>query len=110
LGISFRVFPNDDFYSDTTDKKLEDRINLYVRISNEFIAEHNGRIMLIPMNTYHIGGDDRKALYQIKEGIEDKDKVDLLSGFYSPRETLEAFAKCDYFIGMRFHSSVFSNA
>lgn len=110
LGISFRVFPNDDFYSDTTDKKLEDRINLYIRISNEFIAEHNGRIMLIPMNTYHIGGDDRKALYQIKEGIEDKDKVDLLSGFYSPRETLEAFAKCDYFIGMRFHSSVFSNA
>lgn len=110
LGISFRVHPGEDFYSDNMNSKLKDKISSYIRVANEFILENDGRVILIPMNTFHIGGDDRKALYQISKGILRKDRVELLSGFYFPLQILESISKCDLFLGMRFHSSVFSNA
>ncbi|MDC6385464.1 radical SAM protein [Flagellimonas taeanensis] len=110
LGISFRVFPNDNFLGCTIHESLNRRIEAYIKIANEFIQENDGHVVLVPMNSYHVGGDDRKALYLIYQGIENKEKASLLSGYYSPKETLEHFATCHYFIGMRFHSSVFANA
>jgi polysaccharide pyruvyl transferase WcaK-like protein/sulfatase maturation enzyme AslB (radical SAM superfamily) len=110
LGISFRVFPKEDFFNENGDEALNEKIEIYIKIANDFIENHGGKVVLIPMNTFHIGGDDRMALFKIAKGIENQDSVELLSGFYSPLDTLEAFAKCDFFIGMRFHSSVFSNA
>lgn len=102
LGISFRTMPD----SVSSEKKIA----IFSQLANHFIEKYDGTVNLIPMNTYHVGGDDRVGLYKIKQKIEKQDAVNLMSNFYTPDQTIKAFAQCDYFVGVRFHSNIFANA
>ena len=106
LGISFRGWPKSGKYKEL----LENHIISIAECTNHYIEKYNGRVLLIPMNTFYIGGDDRYPLMEIEDKIINKSAVINMTGFYSVDETLQAFAQCSHFVGMRFHSIAIATA
>lgn len=106
LGVSFRGWPQVGKRNEVIDKKID----IYSTFIDKFIVKYSGRVVLIPMNTFYNGGDDRLALSKIYDAVERKDCVTLNSGFYTPHQVLGMVHECSCFVGMRFHSVAFSTA
>lgn len=113
LGVSFRKWPKSSFAS-MDDAAYTNAVNKQKQAIAEsidhFINEYDGEALLIPMNTFYKGGDDRVILSEIYDMVKRKDRVTKMTGFHSPYDVIDAIDKCDVFIGMRFHSTVLSMA
>lgn len=68
-------------------------------------AEKSKRVILVPMHTFDIGGDDRVFLSYMKNSLERKN-IEMLEHPISLAETYEMFFNADTCLGMRYHSVV----
>ena len=65
----------------------------------------DNEILLIPMHTFHIGGDDRYILNQIAWELK-LDNITVQNNPLSLKETMEVYYHSCLCVGMRFHSIV----
>ena len=108
LGISLRELSAITYSSGV---RFDNVVSELARSINKLNSVYGFKtLMLIPMNTHFVGGDDRVVLNELKKQINSNMNVDFTDGFNGPFEILEKFAKCDLFIGTRFHSCLFSLA
>ena len=71
--------------------------------------DKKNQVLLVPMNTFWRGGDDREALYSLAEKYGN-DHVKLKTESASISSTIESIQQCSVFVGMRYHSCVFAAA
>jgi len=64
-------------------------------------------VSLIPMNTLHIGGDDRWLHLDIRRKARHTDRIQTHSQSYTAEQIAALIKRCTILVGMRFHSVVF---
>ncbi|OUL29876.1 radical SAM protein [Nostoc sp. T09] len=76
----------------------------------KFIAQLKGAdIHLLPMHTFHIGGDDRVLNRRLAKNISDfEQNVNFARGPVSPLEILQSMYHAEFNLCMRFHSVLFA--
>ena len=111
IGISIRSLPRSYFSAARTQKTLEQVRQEYeacfVQAIDHFCEKPDVRICLVPMQL-HEGDDDRILLRRIRGQVSNPNHVKIIEGYGSPAELIQHFDGFDFFIGMRFHSVVFS--
>ena len=85
-----------------------DLVRKYAGVCDRFVDVHGGDVRLVPMNTLHVGGDDRWLMAEVRECCQRSDRVHVLSGTYSARQIAAHIAACDVFLSMRYHSMLFA--
>lgn len=81
----------------------------YASVCDGFAEQCGGEIKLIPMNTLHVGGDDRWIEWDIRAKAHRPDRIQALSGVYSAQDIAVQIADCDVFLSMRYHSLLFAS-
>ena len=81
--------------------------SFFARFIDHAIKKYNLDIVFIG----HVTGpsedkDDRLVAQRIHEHIEQKDRVSILRGNYSPSELKGVISRCDLFLGARMHSNI----
>lgn len=95
-----------DVSLDSYDNTLSDQYEkLFISIISKEISEGTQQIQMVPMHTYHIGGDDREYLYRMAEKF-DEDVVMVHSRPLSLFDTMKVYYHARKCYGMRFHSVV----
>ena len=97
---------------DTTRQEFEDQVNQLIST----IAQVKGlEIHLLPMHTFHVGGDDRvfnrrfaKAISNLAEKQQSEASVVFARGPVSPFEILQSMYRAEFNVCMRFHSVLFA--
>lgn len=102
ITINFREFPFSYFEKDS-------RLNVsdIVEILDIF-SMYYSEVILIPMHTFHIGGDDRRYLETIKK-LTSAQNVKVLHKPLNLFELFNEFYTSTACIGMRYHSIVFQS-
>ncbi len=102
LSVNFRNYPSGEYIGDN--HLDDDHISLLLSILSD---KYN--ILLIPMHTFFVGGDDRYYLDNLKMKNNDLDNIDVLN------EPVDLYCLYDLFynsfgcVGMRYHSVVFQS-
>lgn len=71
----------------------------------QWASEHSKTVILAPMHTFSIGGDDREYLFEILR-ISKLDNVILADSPLALREIYKLYFEASFCIGMRYHSIV----
>ncbi len=100
ISINCRKFPSSAFGGMRINK--EDFLIKMIQRASEFYEN----VKLVPMHTFHMGGDDRKYLSELclrscRSNVSVQHKPMNLYGLF------DVFSKSDACIGMRYHSVVF---
>lgn len=120
IGISIREWYK--FHSTSIKKKewTKEGLENYRRFIIEFsgfieylIKNYDLNILFIPMSVFE-PNDDRLAAKAVVADLEKKNinikRIFMVDGSYSPKEIAGVISFSDFFIGMRFHSIIFSSA
>ncbi len=110
--FSFRDWPY--MYADGLTKKefeeknagYEDKMRLFV----EKAASMGFKIVLFPMSTFYIGGDDREYYLQFLKRLDAAGDIILVDHEYTPEEALNYFKHAAFSVCLRYHSIVSSIA
>ena len=88
--------------------KYESMIASFAMIADYIIANHNRRILFIPMSIVGTK-DDREAARDIVGKMKQKSEyVHIIEGNYTPQETKSLIDLCSFLISMRLHSAIFA--
>jgi polysaccharide pyruvyl transferase WcaK-like protein len=71
------------------------------------LQNHESQIVLVPMQL-HPSDDDRLVLRSLHAALLHDPRISLIEQYSSPAALLDHFETFDFFVGMRFHSVVFS--
>lgn len=82
---------------------------VFASIADKLIEDLNANILLIP-HVYTLSSDDRIAIRQVLECIQNKNNVKIVNGEYTAEELKGAIGKCDLFIGARMHATIASTS
>lgn len=107
IGVSFRTWPENNKGSDYRNL-LNGKITVIANFINSINKENEYEFVFLPMNTFYIGGDDRINLNKIFDLCENQNSITLLNNIVTPHDVLLSMETCDLFIGMRYHSVIFS--
>ena len=111
IGISIRSLPRSYYSAEHTAKSLEqvrrEYQDCFVQTIDHLCSRANVRVCLVPMQM-HSGDDDRVLLRGIRDLAREPHRVEIIENYGSPAELIQHFDGFDFFIGMRFHSVVFS--
>jgi polysaccharide pyruvyl transferase WcaK-like protein len=102
IAVNLRSFPSEYAKEDiaqSVNKKLKNFVNM---LSNRYLDKE---IRLIPMHYFHIGGDDREFLNEIKFELN-KENIYIQNKNLSLVQTMQEYQNSLFCIGMRFHSVV----
>lgn len=100
IAVNLRDFP--EAYASGVSMRVNDWLMGMVHE----LAERLGRIVLVPMNHFHVGTDDRVFLHKMASDLG-LSKVAVTERILSLEETMRQFADANLCIGMRFHSVLF---
>jgi len=103
VAINLREFPQ--IYATTENKQGID-IDALARRSVKNLIDPEDRLVLVPMNYFDPGIDDRIILHKLMKTCECKD-VEVVDMPYNLKETFDTYQNAKYCIGMRFHAVVF---
>lgn len=110
VGLCIRNWPK-IYYSDklTNQQFNTARENLYKElvIFLEFLVNNNFAIRFISMNSVK-GDNDLEVARELIKKLSNQTKISIVKSNLTPIETIEEIQNFDFFIGMRFHSVVFS--
>ena len=111
IGISIRSLPRSYYSAEHTEKTLEqvrqEYQDCFVQAIDHLCGRGNVHVCLIPMQM-HSGDDDRVLLRAIRDQVRAPHRIEIIENYSSPAELIQHFDCFDFFIGMRFHSIVFS--
>jgi len=116
LGLALRMFPRAEYAPNWSEQKTEHHVEKFESAVNEFISilssrYHKVNIILMPMCTNFVGGDDR--FYLRKLITKDHSNVVVNKRFcceeLPAEEYLSGFGEMDFLLAMRFHSVVFGS-
>ncbi len=102
IAINLRKYPEE--YANISNCKLIDNkiVELIKYISENY---NDNLIKLIPMHYFHIGGDDREYLNEIKYKLN-KENIFVQNSNLNLKETMQVYKNAHINIGMRYHSIV----
>lgn len=69
----------------------------------DLLDNTEGQLLLVPMHTYHIGGDDRAILNKLFQ-VLNNDRLVVINKPISLLETMKIYNGASLCVGMRFHS------
>lgn len=99
IAINFRSFPKKEYGENTFFD-----VKICRNILNKLASEYS-KIILVPMHTFSIGGDDRKFYAEILNG-ENIPNIEVINHPQNLFELYETYASVESCIGMRYHSVV----
>lgn len=99
IVINFRSFPNEEYGKNTF---FDVKICRHILIN---LASMYNKIILVPMHTFAIGGDDRKFYAEILKG-ESIPNVEVINHPQNLFELYKTYATAEACIGMRYHAVV----
>jgi len=100
IAINLRYFQNIGF--DTMEYLEEQKLLKML----EIISYYFKRVVLVPMHTFGIGGDDRLYLTKIRNKIKN-DNIEIIHKPLNLYQLFKLFADSSACVGMRYHSIVF---
>lgn len=101
IVVNFREFPHENF----KEGNIQYIDNLFIKLINE-ISKNYSEVMLFPMHTFSVGGDDRFYLSKLKF-ISLKDNITVVNKPMSLWELFDLIHSANASIGMRYHSVIF---
>ena len=111
IGICVRTWPKNYFvnYDSTTTYEIvyQNFKRSMAELIKHAINQYNAKIVLIPMHTIQ-GDDDREAAKEIVNLSGCAENVSFITDSKTPFEVLDWISQTNLFIGMRFHSIIFS--
>ncbi len=103
IAINFREFPKGNFQNVDTAEIDKLLLNTLSDISNYY-----DKIILFPMHTFSVGGDDRYYLSELKFRVSNSN-IEVLNKPMNLWELFELIYNSNACIGMRYHSVVFQS-
>lgn len=82
-------------------------VKFWAKLGDALIEKYNVSMQMIPMNTFHIGDDDRWLHADVYRHMTHKAYVLLNTATYSAAQVASLINQCRLLIGMRFHSVLF---
>jgi len=76
--------------------------NAWPKVVDFIISELNANVVFIPMQI----PIDRDFAFELIENIQNKDRIKVITGEYTPQEIMGIIGQMDMVVGMRFHSLV----
>lgn len=101
IVVNFREFPHENFKN----VNIEQIDNLFIKLINE-ISKYYDEVIMFPMHTFSVGGDDRCYLSKLKF-IASTDNTIVVNKPMSLWELYELIYTASASIGMRYHSVIF---
>ena len=110
IGIAVRDWPR-KYAVNLSDQEYTARRawlqQFWVDLADRLVESLDADIRLIPMNTLHIGVDDRWLQADIRRQARHRDRITAYTYTHTASEIAGLIEGCDVLIGMRFHSVVF---
>lgn len=105
IAVNFRdLTAEGDHYSRS---RMDD--SMFVGIIRQVLSSTQLPVLLVPMHTFAIGGDDRIILERIAQKVKD-DRIAVQHSPLSLEQTMDCFSSAKACIGMRFHSVLMQTA
>jgi len=99
--ICLRAFPSE--YSTAS---ISEKVNAFLEEKvAELLTQTEMDLLLLPMHYFHVGGDDRIFLSELKRKLNNP-RVRVQEKPLSTMETMECMRDAEFCVGMRFHSVV----
>lgn len=102
IAFNVRNISTDTFDTNHINDKYMD---VFVRTANSLIEKFNCPINLIPMHTFHIGGDDRVIMDKMAKQISNSN-VNVIHDPLSLKDVMDYYYDAKICVGVRFHSIV----
>lgn len=110
IGIAVRDWPR-KYATQLDDASYKERrewlIQFWADLADQIIETFDAEVSLIPMNTLHIGGDDRWLHLDVRRKSRHSQRIHAHTRSYSAEQIGALISRCTLLIGMRFHSVVF---
>jgi polysaccharide pyruvyl transferase WcaK-like protein len=100
ITVNFRDAALDKVYA-----KKDETIETYFKGILEELLPYEKKILLLPMHTFHLGGDDRVFLNKLAKDINNP-LIEVQHNPLSLEETMNQYYNSFLCVGMRFHSIV----
>jgi len=89
------------------DSKYDEYKALFAQLIDWLIEEYNANVLLIPHDQAMAQlFDDRVVTREIRELVQHKDRVTVISRNYNAEEIKGIIGQCDLFVGARFHAAI----
>jgi polysaccharide pyruvyl transferase WcaK-like protein len=82
---------------------IDQTVRLFSNLLKDLANKYSYEILLVPMHTFRIGGDDRYFLNQLARNV-DLPTINVQNIPLSLEETMNVYSNSVFCIGMRFHS------